>query len=416
MNKRIIKACALLLASSLLFIVAARGDEVLRKLKVVTEQANIRLKPSIGSIIIKQVPQGTILESTAQQGDWYLIKLTPDELEQVSGYVHESMVIILEGPPKEQEEPEIIMEEEEVEKPKEIIKPKEEEKIEEKEKIEEAPPTQPETTPPSQPVITPPPSFKPPKFLYELVFSGGGSFINGGDLNDGSKGLADYRSDILAFQQQGQVKPAHLSYILGGELTLALSSHFSLGIGADYFLGERESLVEFKDDPSSETLTTHPKLQAVPLRLAIYYYPFRNLYAKIGVEYYLAKCAYYYRQARVGSWEEWRGEATAQDFGTIGGLGLEFKIAPSFNFIVEATIRYARISGFKGKDRSKDSTGTTHIEEGTLYFYRVETSGDSYPLLFIRESPPTEAGVSNPREAVINFSGLSLKTGFKVRF
>jgi len=417
MKNKITKACTLLLACSLLFLSAARGEEVLRKLKVVTEQANIRLKPSIGSIIIKQVPQGTILESTSQEGDWFLIQLIPDELEQVSGYVHESMVIIIEGPPKEQEEPEIIMEEEVIEKPKEIVKPKEEEQIEEEEKTEETPPTPPVTPPPSQPVVTPPPSYKRPEFLFDLVFSGGGSFINGGDLNDGSKGIADYRSDVLALQLQGKAKPAHLSYILGGELTLALSSHFSLGIGVDYFIGERESLVEFQEDPFLETLTIHPKMQAVPLRLAISFYPVPNFYAKIGVEYYFAKCAYYYRFERVGSWEEWRGEAKAQDFGIMSGLGLEYKLTPSFNFIIEATIRFARVSGFKGSDRSQDSTGTDHIEEGTLYFYRVATAGeDSYPLLFIRESPPTEAGVFDPREAVINFSGISLKTGFKIKF
>jgi hypothetical protein len=405
MKKKIAKASTLVLATSLLFLSVARGEEVLRKLKVVTEQANIRLKPSIGSIIIKQVPEGTILESTGHEGEWYLIKLTPDELEQVSGYVHESMVIIIEGPPKEQEEPEII--EEELEEPE---QPKEE-------AIEEPPTQEPVITPPSQPVVTPPVPSKPPEFKFDLVFSGGGSFVSGGDLNDGSQGLADYRSNILAVQPQGQAKPAHLSYILGGELTLALSSRFSLGIGVDYFLGERQSLVEFPDDPSSETLTTHPKMQAVPLRLAISYYPFRNFYTKIGVEYYLAKCAYYYRFQRVGSWEEWRGEATAQDFGILAGLGFEFELTSSFNFIIEATVRYARISGFKGKDRSKDSTGTDHIEQGTLYFYRVQTAGeDSYPLLFIRESPPTEANVFDPREAVINFSGLSLKTGFKIKF
>ena len=415
MKKRIAKASTLLLATSLLFLSVASGEEVLRKLKVVTEQANIRLKPSIGSIIIKQVPEGTILESTAQEGEWYLIKLTPDELEQVSGYVHESMVIIIEGPPREQEEPEII--EEEIVKPEEIVIPKEEEKVKEEEKIEETLPTEPETTPPSQPVITPPPPSKPPEFLFDLVFSGGGSFVSGGDLNDGAQGLADYRSNILAVQPQGQAKPAHLSYILGGELTLALSSHFSLGIGVDYFLGERQSLVEFPDDPSSETLTIHPKMQAVPLRLAVSFYPAPNFYAKIGVEYYLAKCAYYYRFQREGSWEEWRGEATAQDLGILAGLGFEFELTSSFNFIIEATIRYARISGFKGRDRSKDSTGTNLIEEGTLYFYRVATAGeDSYPLLFIREDPPTEANVFDPREAVINFSGLSLKTGFKIKF
>jgi len=416
MKKKIAKASILVLAASLLFLSVARGEEVLRKLKVVTEQANIRLKPSIGSIIIKQVPEGTILESTGQEGEWFLIQLTPDELERVTGYVHESMVIIIEGPPKEQEEPEIIEETEIVEE-QEIIKEPEEPEKPEEEKIEEPPTQEPVVIPPTQPVVTPPPPSKPPEFLFDLVFSGGGSFISGGDLNDGSQGLADYRSNILAVQPQGQVKPAHLSYILGGELTLALSSHFSLGIGVDYFLGERGSSVEFQVGASTETLTTHPKMQAVPLRLAIFYYPVPNFYAKIGVEYYLAKCSYYYRFERAGSWEEWRGEATAQDFGILAGLGFEFELTSSFDFIIEATVRYARISGFKGRDRSKDSTGTNHIEEGTLYFYRVQTAGeDSYPLLFIREDTPTEANVFDPREAVINFSGLSLKTGFRIKF
>jgi hypothetical protein len=417
MKKKIAKASILVLAASLLFLSVARGEEVLRKLKVVTEQANIRLKPSIGSIIIKQVPEGTILESTGQEDEWFLIQLTPDELERVTGYVHESMVIIIEGPPKEQEEPEIIEEPEIVEEQAIIKEQEETEKPEEEEIIEETPLQEPVITPPSQPVVTPPLPSKPPKFLFDLVFSGGGSFISGGDLNDGSQGFADYRSNILAVEPQGQAKPAHLSYILGGELTLALSSHFSLGIGVDYFLGERESKVEFPDDPSSETLRTHPKIQAVPLRLAISYYPVPNFYAKIGIEYYLAKCAYYYYSERVGSWEKWRGEATAQDFGILAGLGFEFELTSSFDFIIEATVRYAKISGFKGRDRSEDSTGTNHIEEGTLYYYRVQTAGeDTYPLLFIRENAPTEANVFDPRKAVINFSGLSLKTGFKIKF
>jgi hypothetical protein len=413
MKKKTAKACTLLLSVSLLFLSVARGEEVLRKLKVVTELANIRLKPSIGSIIIKQFPEGTILESTGQEGEWFLIKLIPDELEQVSGYVHESMVIIIEGPPREQEEPEIIEEEqEEPEKPKE-----EAETPVEEEKIEETPPQEPLITPPAQPVVTPPLPTKPPKFPFNLVFSGGGSYISGGDLNDGSLGLADYHSDTSPFEPQGKARPAHLSYILGGELALALSSHFSLGIGVDYFLGERKSFVKFPEDPSSETLTIHPKMQAVPLRLAISYYPVRSLYAKIGVEYYFAKCAYYYRFQRVESWEEWQGEATAQDFGVLAGLGYELEFTSSFNFIIEATIRYARISGFKGRDRSRDSTGTDYIEEGTLYFYQVQAAGeDSYPFLFIREDTPTEGGVFNPREAIINFSGLSLKTGFKIKF
>lgn len=391
MKKKINKSCTLLLAVFLLFLAGAEGEEVLIKLKVVTEQANIRLEPAIGSIIIKQVPQGTILESTGKEGEWYLIELKPDEEDRISGYVHESMVIVLEGPPIEIEKKEISEEPEEIEK------------------IEEQPP--------AQPVVPKPPARQPLISLFELYFSWGGSFISGGDLNRGVQGLADYHSDLLADQGTGDVKATHLSYIVGGELTFPLSSHFFLGLGADYFLRERESVVEFQEGPSTETLIVRPKIQALPIRLAISYYPFPSIYVKSGIEYYFAKCAYLYRSLRLGSWGEWNGEADAQGFGFLGGLGYELKLSSAFSFIIEATGRYAKITGFKGKDRSQDSTGLDYTEEGTLYIYQIRTSGeDSYPLLFIRENKPTEANVFDPQEATINFSGFSLKTGFKIKF
>ena len=391
MKKKINKSCALLLAISFLFLARAEGEEVLIKLKVVTEQANIRLKPAIGSIIIKQVPQGTTLESTKKEGEWYLIKLKPDEEDRVSGYVHESMVIVLEGPPIEKEKKEI------------------REELEEREKIEEIPLP--------QPVVPTPPARQPSKSLFELYFSLGGSYISGGDLNRGIQGLADYHSDLLADRGTGEVNATHLSYILGGELTFPLSSRFLLGLGADYFLRERESVVEFQEGPSTETLILRPKIQAFPLRLVISYYPFPSFYVKSGIEYYFAKYAYLYRSLRLGLWEQWQGEAEAQGFGFVAGFGYELRLSSVFSFIVEATGRYAKIKGFKGKDRFQDSTGLDRTEEGTLYIYNKGTSQEnSYPNLFIRKDKPTEANVFDPRKAVINFSGFSLKTGFKIKF
>lgn len=387
MKKKINKACAFLFALSILFLVGAEGEEVLTKLKVVTEQANIRLKPYIGSIIIKQVPQGTTLESTGKEGEWYSIKLKPDEGGQVSGYVHESMVFVLDGPPIEKEEKEIRTEEEK------------------REEIEEKPLP--------QPVVTKPPSRQPSKYHFELCFSDGGNIISGGDLNRGAQGFADYQSDQLAIQGKGKVKRPLLSYILGGELAFPLSSRVHLGIGIDYFLRQKESQVKFEEGSFSETFTTRPKIEALPIRVFISYYALPSFYVKSGIEYYFAKCAYFYRFLR----EEQQGEAKAQGFGIIGGLGYELKLSSAFSFIVEATGRYARIKGFKGKNTKIDSTGQEYTEEGTLYLYRVKTTGEnSYPLLFILEKRPTEGDVFNAREAIIDFSGLSLKTGIKIKF
>ncbi|MBC8359235.1 MAG: hypothetical protein H8E54_09885 [Candidatus Aminicenantes bacterium] len=148
MLKKINKASALLFAISLLFLTAAEAQEPITKLRVVTEQANIRLRPDIGSIIIQQVPLGKILESTKKEGEWYLIRIQTELGEQASGYVHESMVKVVERPPGAKEE---IVEQ---------IEP------EIKEKAEEKPQVKPISKPPPTPRL-------PSESQFELCFLGG---------------------------------------------------------------------------------------------------------------------------------------------------------------------------------------------------------------------------------------------------
>jgi len=64
MKKRLIKIYAFLLAIFFLSLLSVQAQEKSYRLRVVTELANIRLKPDIGSEIIHQVFQGKILEST----------------------------------------------------------------------------------------------------------------------------------------------------------------------------------------------------------------------------------------------------------------------------------------------------------------------------------------------------------------
>jgi len=73
-------------------------------------------------------------------------------------------------------------------------------------------------------------------------------------------------------------------------------------------------------------------------------------------------------------------------------------------------------NGFSGKDVIMDSKGLSSEVEGTLYYYLVKFAMDTYfPRLFIRENTPTEAGVMEAREAVVNLTGLSLRVGIRIR-
>ncbi len=379
------KKVIILIISSFLLILTSRGAEDVKQLKVVSDQANIRLKPDIGSIIIEQVPEGTLLEYIEKEGEWYLVKVVT-ERGVASGYVHQSLVIELSPQLRE-----------------EIIKKIEPEKII-KEETRLPRPKAKETLPSERPPLT----FK---------ISGGGILFRGGDLNRGAQGLADFYRDAFGMEGEGEVKTLKLSPIFGAEMSFSLLKMLSLGTGFDYFLRERESQVLFEEGNIKNRFITNPGLRALPLRIVLILTPSNYFYLKGGIEYFFARCSYFYRIEERDSWKEWRGKASASDFGYFGGIGFDGNLLSYLGFFIEAQARYARLSGFKGKGSYSDSEGLQASENGPLYSFEGKISGEkSFPLLFIREKKPTEAGVSNPREALIDLSGMNLRAGITIRF
>lgn len=400
--KRTIFIFALWLGLSSSLLLSLDAQKYPFKLEVVTEQANIREKPDIGSTIIRQVPRGTVLESTKKIGEWYLVRLKVKEDQLLLGYVHESLVLRIQ--PMEKIEEKIIFKEEEKpeekeETPEEIVEKPEEEKIQ----------------------IAPPPTVAPvaeepseKKFMLSLF--GGGNYVFGGDLNEGSKGFAEFYRDELEIEG-GKAKPLHLGYIFGAELSFPLSSHLFLGIGADYFRGSKESSAEHPEASAEKSFTTRPEIQALPFRISFSYYPLPFLFLKGGVEYYFAKISYFYRFQEGDYWKAWEGKASSQGLGIQGALGVEFNLASSLSFFTELNGRLAKIKGFEGDDTSRDSEEFVYTEEGILYFFKViGTNQKTYPQLFIREKKPAEAWVTDPQEAQLDFSGVAVRAGFRIKF
>jgi len=400
--KRTIFIFALWLGFSSSLLLSLDSQKFPFKLEVVTEQANIRDKPDIGSTIIRQVPRGTILESTNKIGEWYLVRLKVEESQLLLGYVHESLVLRIE--PVEKKEEEVVLEEEEKPEEKEEIP---EEKVEkpEEEKIQIAPP----------PAVAPV-AEEPSEKKFMLSISGGGNYVLGGDLNEGTKGFAEFYRDELEIEG-GKANPLHLGHIFGAELSFPLTSYLFLGIGADYFRGRKESTAEHPETSPENSFSTRPEIQALPFRISLSYYPVPFLFLKGGVEYYFARISYFYRFQEGEYWKEWEGKANSQGLGIQGALGVELNLASYLSFFAELNGRSAKIKGFEGDDTSEDSVGFVYTEEGTLYFFKViGTNQKAYPQLFIREKKPAEAWVTDPQEARVDFSGVGLKAGFRIRF
>ncbi len=377
-----------------------QGQQFNLKIKVVAEQANIRLEPDIASIIIRQLPQGTVLESRGKEGEWYAVKLAPKEGTSLSGYVHESLVAVIEPPPELTENLPKIQEEE-----KQITQVMDEPKDQEKPQI------------PSPPEIRTKTSAGKKPHRFDITLFTGGSYAIGGDLNKGSLGLGDFYRSALGISKKSDLKPAHYGFSFGGEFSISMTSRLSLGIAIESFQSQKESLADFSQVTQTYMLKTRPKLSAVPVGITASYALFPVLYIKGGISYYFAKCSYFYQIREQEHIQEWQGEASARGLGLRGGLEFATQIAPHLNLIAELTGRFAKIGGFRGKDTFQDTSDQILTEEGTLYLIQAEVSEQqSYPLLFIRESKPNEAGVIDAKEAQVDFSGVSLRIGISVRF
>ena len=67
---------------------SAEYDQV----RVIKQNAVLRIKPKNGAVIIKKLPLGALLEVEEEIGDWLKITLPPDEDGFVlTGYLHRSL-------------------------------------------------------------------------------------------------------------------------------------------------------------------------------------------------------------------------------------------------------------------------------------------------------------------------------------
>lgn len=349
------------------------------KLRVSAEQANIREKPDITSAILRQLPEGTPLEAERKEDEWYAVLVEREGGGSVLGYVHESLVVVLEAAPPEPHQPPLQT----------GAKP---EGMEKSERI-------------------------------GLILWFGGRHAAVGDLNDGAKGLARYYEARLSAVIDGEVEELHFGYLFGVEVRVPLAPGFYFSLGVERSSGEASSSVSYKGGSSEASYSTKPSLQTTPVSLALIIYPARFVYVKAGLDYTFARCAYFYRFAAPGPdgqtevWQEWKGEATSSGFGYQIGLGLEWLLGSRASLVAEWAYRYSRFAGFEGEDFYQESTGYQSREEGTLYRFRKSAGGpETYPLLFVRNQEPTDAGVMEVRTAGLDLSGYSLRLGFKVGF
>src|SRR5512143_2723441 len=96
-ERTILSVVLILAVGALLATASAGGQARTTRLKVTADQANLREKPDIGSSIVQAIPSGTVLEADRKEGEWYFVRYTLEDGGVIGGWIHESLVEVLEA-------------------------------------------------------------------------------------------------------------------------------------------------------------------------------------------------------------------------------------------------------------------------------------------------------------------------------
>ena len=261
-----------------------------------------------------------------------------------------------------------------------------------------------------------------------LRLQGGWTYILGGDANHGTKAFFDYHSTGWD-RQMGRYRAVHNGYEFGGDIIFELSPRLGIGIGGGYLEISRYSQIGFQlavPSLNSASASAWPRLSAIPIRAGVYLtVPWKkkfNFLVNAGLSYFLRSRysdeseAVYFTGGTISTYilTTTRAEYKRASIGFQGGISLEYEIGRNFFPYLEARVRYARFRGWKGTSVLESDWEIPFSEQGILYYEVVPTLTNTPRLLMVQSDPP-DGPDGEPRQAVIDFSGISLQFGIRIR-
>ncbi|MDW7761596.1 MAG: SH3 domain-containing protein [Acidobacteriota bacterium] len=403
MRVRCFYVCAVFLV--FLFSVGwARAETVKLRVKVTT--ANIRLDPDLESRIIGKVHAGTILESDERIGDWFKVAFQPGQDEtSIIGHIHVSTIEILAGPA---DIAEVV--------PIEAVS-------------EEAAPVM-EPAVPSAETSAP----QGPGRRIAVRFTGGLGYLDGGDTSANRTSYSAYMRDRerqpgSGISVEGETESIHTGTNWEAEVVYELNSRLDIGFGVGYIhAGKDKGQSRIVSQWSGRVVTVDrgTSLSAVPVKLGVFYSLLKggrfHVVVNAGAAYYLAtwqESMDFLSEAPGSSyWAKYVTKTHGGGIGFHGGLGLEYRLSRNMALVVDGIGRYARFGGFEGEYSEKNSSGADVTMPGKLYYYEWSFDNNTYPWLELFDRDPNQINFSDPvkniRDAVLDFSGFSLRVGIKI--
>jgi hypothetical protein len=371
------------LAGAPLFAAVQKAPARAARVKVIAEQANLREKPDIGSSIVQQIPEGTVLEADRKEGEWYFVRYTLEDGGVIGGWLHESLVEPVEGGAP----------------------------------VPAAAATAAAAPVPAAGGGTASARSETSAFPLEISVSAGVATLAPRDLNDAARGFPDWFGAMVGLPAPGTADILHLGSAAEVELAYRISPRLAFGLGAGYIHAANGDQMTFANELDTRTVSTKPSVSSGSVKATVRFYPGAGIYLRGALGLYSVKAGYLYRIEGGDTWTESRGSATATSLGAEAAFGGEWAIGLRTAFFAEAGLRMAGVDELTGENTDSSSADVKVIETGTLYYFgRMAADGNDYPLVAVRASAPAGTDYVGTRRAEVNLSGMSIRVGLRYRF
>jgi len=264
---------------------------------------------------------------------------------------------------------------------------------------------------------------------FRIKLAGGYGTMTTGDYNSFGAGLDDLLSTLeaLGATTEGNFNKINPGFEYEVEFILSLPAGFGVGVGVGYI--QRSKMTELTATIpmlGSASASITPKLSAMPINVSAYYFtpgiaPLK-FFVYGGIGYYYGRLTIDIREDSTPPdfWSEQESLLKDQSFGLHGGVGLELKVDSRIAVFLEGRARYCKLTSWRGDGTYEDSDGFTDTFEGLMwYFEELDQnygSGEWFPGITVTTGRPSGPDIRNVREFEANLSGVSLRTGIRIKF
>jgi hypothetical protein len=264
---------------------------------------------------------------------------------------------------------------------------------------------------------------------FRVKLSGGYGTMTTGDYNTFGAGLDDLLNTLeaLGATTEGGFNKINPGFEYEAEFIVSLPAGFGVGVGVGYI--QRSKMTDLSASiplVGSASASITPKIKAMPINVSAYYFtpgiaPLK-FFVYGGFGYYYGTLTTDIREDSTPPdfWSEQEAKLKDQSWGLHGGVGLELKVDPRIAVFIEGRARYCKLKSWNGDGTYEDSDGFTDTEVGKMwYFEELDQdygSGEWFPGITISTGRPSGANIRNVREFEVNLSGVSLRTGIRIKF